>query len=73
MGFASVVILNDFASIKKFMCQKEILNRPFNWVMTQAKVDGELWNHFCTQNPFMSPPSSTWRREEGRKYFVVTT
>lgn len=48
MGFASVVILNDFASIKKFMCQKEILNRPFNWVMTQAKVDGELWRHTFT-------------------------
>uniref|UniRef100_A0A6M2CT60 Putative cytochrome n=1 Tax=Rhipicephalus microplus TaxID=6941 RepID=A0A6M2CT60_RHIMP len=55
-NFASIVILNDFDSIKKFYSRKEFLNRSRFWVMKSdryeglATMNGTIWNlnrRFC--------------------------
>lgn len=53
---ASIVVLNDFNSIKKFYSRKEFLNRSRFWVLKSdrfqglATMNGEIWNlnrRFC--------------------------
>ncbi|KAH6936742.1 hypothetical protein HPB50_021283 [Hyalomma asiaticum] len=55
-GSADMVILNDFASIKKFLTKKEVLYRPQNWLFRGevyggvATMNGETWvdnRRFC--------------------------
>ncbi|XP_037502552.1 cytochrome P450 2C18-like [Rhipicephalus sanguineus] len=55
-NLASIVILNDFNSIKKFYTRKEFLNRSRFWVMKSdryeglANMNGTIWNlnrRFC--------------------------
>ncbi|KAL3247408.1 hypothetical protein MRX96_057070 [Rhipicephalus microplus] len=55
-NFASIVILNNFDSIKKFYSRKEFLNRSRFWVMKSdryeglATMNGTIWNlnrRFC--------------------------
>ncbi|XP_037503480.1 cytochrome P450 2C44-like, partial [Rhipicephalus sanguineus] len=55
-NLASIVILNDFDSIKKFYSRKEFLNRSRFWVMKSdrceglATMNGTIWNlnrRFC--------------------------
>lgn len=48
MGATNIIVLTDQASIEKYLCKKEVLNRPSQWT-AQNKTTGEL--SFCVKFP----------------------
>lgn len=68
VGSADIIVLNDYESIKKFLCQKEVLYRPENMVFGDQKNAG-MGTVF--QLYFASPYDGLQPKLQGRQLRVT--